>query len=215
MFVFQDVRFLDFLSISDLYIPHGMVVSLVGESGSGKTTVLRLLNKMISPNHGKIFFQEEDLSMINSIEHRRKVVMLSQTPVMFGETVKDSLLAGIIFQEKTIPKDEELDSMLDKLKIKKKLEQNILTLSGGEKQRLALARILLLDPEVLLLDEPSSALDEETANSIIQMTTKFAKEKNKTVVMVTHSKQMADKYSDVIVEMPSAKIVSGARLWTV
>lgn len=91
--------------------------------------------------------------------------------------------------------------MLVKVKLNKELSSPTLTLSGGEKQRLALARVLLLNSEVYLLDEPSSALDEATAETIIEMIIGYARSENKTLVMVTHSKSIAQRFSDEIIEV--------------
>ena len=88
----------------------------------------------------------------------------------------------------------------------KELTDNADKLSGGERQRLALARIMLLDPDVMLLDEPSSALDDETANIVIKNIANYAKQNNKTLVMVTHSKEIAEIYGEVIVEIKKGKL---------
>ncbi len=212
MFSFKEVNYKDFINIADLTIPEGKVTTLVGASGSGKTTILKLLNKLVSPTSGRIYFKGQNLENINSVELRRKVSMLSQSPVMIGETIKDNLIVGLKFQERTIPKDILLLDVLEKVKLGKSLNSLVNILSGGEKQRLALARLLLLDAEVLLLDEPSSALDEETANVIIEMIVDCVAKKNKTVVMVTHSLQIANKYSDKIIAMPSCTLIKGDSL---
>ncbi|MBR0600614.1 ABC transporter ATP-binding protein [Sinanaerobacter chloroacetimidivorans] len=208
MFVFNDVKYKKILEIPNLTIEPEKIITFVGASGSGKTTVLRLMNKIISPTEGSIFYDGEDLKKIPSIELRRKVMMLSQNPVMFGESVKDSLIAGFTFQQKKIPDDQVLYDMLEMVRLKKNLEDPVGVLSGGEKQRLALGRILLLDPEVYLFDEPSSALDEETEEEIIKMLADQVKEKKKTMIMVTHSKGAAERYGDEIIEMANGKILN-------
>jgi putative ABC transport system ATP-binding protein len=201
MFEFINVKYKDVLDLPTLYIEKEKITTLVGASGSGKTTILRMLNKMISPTKGRIMFDGTDLRQINSVAHRRHVIMLSQSPAMFEGSIRDNLNAGLRFQERELPSDETLYQILEQVKLKKSLESSVNTLSGGEKQRLALGRVLLLNPEVYLLDEPSSALDDETEEIVIQMLTKHVRKEKKTIVMVTHSKAIAEKYSDTIIEI--------------
>lgn len=208
MFEFIDVKYKDILNLPTLYIEKEKITTLVGASGSGKTTILRMLNKLISPSQGRILFNGVDLREINSVAHRRRVTMLSQSPAIFEGTIRDNLVAGLRFQQREIPSDEALYQVLEQIKLKKPLESSANTLSGGEKQRLALGRLLLLNPEVYLLDEPSSALDDEMEEIIIQMLAKHVKKEGKTIVMVTHSKAIAEKYSDTIIEISEGRCVS-------
>ncbi|NLW88183.1 MAG: ATP-binding cassette domain-containing protein [Clostridiaceae bacterium] len=201
MFRFDSVTFLDILRVPSLTIESGRITSLLGASGSGKTTLLRMLNKMVSPTLGEIFYKDRPLREIDSVLHRREVLMLSQTPVMFEGSVRDNLLAGLRFRKEVYPEDAVLSAMLERVRLDKPLSEPVEKLSGGEKQRLALGRVLLLDAPVYLMDEPSSSLDEDTATAVIDRITACVREKNKTLVLVTHSGAVANKYSDDIVEI--------------
>lgn len=212
MFLLKAVKYKNILNIEELTIPSGKITSIVGSSGSGKTTLLRHLNKLISPDSGNIFYFNEPINTMSSVDLRRKVVMLSQNPVIFTGTVKENLLIGLKFSEKPYPQDSELEIVLDMVELKKTLSVNADELSGGEKQRLALGRVILMNPEVFLLDEPSSALDEETENLIIGKLTSFVKANNKTLIMVTHSKGIALKFSDNIIEVSNGRVVNGGVL---
>lgn len=212
MFLLKAVKYKNILNIEELTIPSGKVTSIVGSSGSGKTTLLRHLNKLISPDSGNIFYLNEPINTMSSVDLRRKVVMLSQNPVIFTGTVKENLLTGLKFSEKPYPVDKELEIVLEMVELKKPLSANADELSGGEKQRLALGRVILMNPEVFLLDEPSSALDEETENLIIGKLTSFVKANNKTLIMVTHSKGIALKFSDNIIEVSNGRVVNGGVL---
>jgi len=205
MFELIGVRYGSILDLPNLEIREKQVTSLTGPSGSGKTSVLRMLNKMISPTSGQILFRGVDLREVDSVAHRRKVVMLSQEPAVFGKTIRDNLHAGLLFQEKKPSPDSALKEMMKKVGLEKSLDDDAHRLSGGERQRLALARVILLDPDVYLLDEPSSALDEETGQLIFDMLTTHAKANGKTIIMVTHSRAAAQKYSNVIIEMNGGK----------
>ncbi len=207
MFVLKNVVFKNILQIEQLTIPQRKITCIVGESGSGKTTLLKLLNHMISSDSGDIFYQGKRLEDLDPIQLRREVVMLSQVPLIFPGTIRDNLIIGLEFSEKPLVTDEELRHLLRSVKLKKDLSDNAMDLSGGEKQRLALCRIMLMEPEVFLLDEPSSALDDETEEMIIEQMVSFTRRKNKTLVMVTHSKRIARSYGELIVTMDQGKII--------
>lgn len=208
MFCLRGVRYRDILDIERLEIPEGKVTCIVGESGSGKTTLLRLLNKLISYDNGEIVYKGRSLKDIDSVELRRRVIMLPQTPVIFPGTVRDNLLIGLVFSEKPLVGEEKLLEIMEMVHLDKNFDEDAEKLSGGEKQRLALGRVLLMDPEAFLLDEPSSALDEDTEEVVIGGLVKYARERGKTVVMVTHSKQVARSFSDKIVEVSHGRVVS-------
>lgn len=206
MFEFVGVKFKNIVDVPELKIEKEKITTLVGSSGSGKTTILRMLNKLISPTEGKIIYKGNDLHSIDSVLHRREVSMLTQNPAIFDGSIRDNLNSGLYFQDKKLMNDEVLKQTIEQVKLNKNLDTPANTLSGGEKQRLALARILVLNPLVYLLDEPSSALDDETEDILIQMLIQYVQTNRKTIVMVTHSKAVANKYSDVIVEVSEGKI---------
>lgn len=208
MFKLTNVCYKNILDIKNLEIPVNKVTCIVGESGSGKSTLLRLLNKLISCDSGEISFKDHPINTINSIELRRTIVMLPQQPVIFPGTLKDNLLIGLKFAEKPAVDEEKLRQILRMIHLNKELNEDSDKLSGGEKQRLALARVILLDPEVFLLDEPSSALDEKTERIIVEKLIAYTKETNKTLIMVTHSKKIAENYSENIIEINQGQVVN-------
>lgn len=212
MFCLKDVKYKDMLEIPKLSIPEKKITSFIGESGSGKTTLLRLLNKMISCNKGQIFYNGISLEDIDSITHRREVVMSPQNPVVFPGSVKDNLLIGLKFSEKPEAKEDTLNKILKIVCLNKDLSKNAKDLSGGEKQRMCLGRVLLMKPKVLLLDEPTSALDEETENLLMTNIKGYAKQEDITIIMVTHSKNIAKKFSDFIFELKDGRVIKKGRL---
>ncbi len=201
LFEINDLKFKSILDIKQLNIKKNVVTTIVGSSGSGKTTLLKMLNKLISPDSGTILYNSNDLSLLDSVLHRREVIMLSQNPAIFDGTIKDNLLKVIEFHEKNVPNDDLLKAILKQVRLEKELDTNSSKLSGGEKQRLALARVIVLEPKVLLLDEPSSALDSQTEDEIITMIVEYAKHNEKTLIMITHSKNVAQKFSDEVIEL--------------
>ncbi len=208
MFVFEKMAYQEILKIQDMEIPHVQMACIVGESGSGKTTLLRLLNKMISPTQGEIYFQGQPLSQIDSVSHRREVTMLPQNPVIFPGSIRHNLLLGTVYAQKQPPSEQDISSVLKLVRLNKDLEGSAGKLSGGEKQRLALARLMLMNPRVFLLDEPSSALDDETEQLVIDCLKEFTGKNGQMVVMITHSRQMAERHGDFIAEIKSGKVAS-------
>lgn len=206
MFEIKGLKYKNILDIEYLNIPDKKITCIVGESGSGKTTLLRHLNNLISPDSGQILYKGMDIENMNPINLRRQVIMAPQTPVVFDGNVRYNLTIGLMFSEKPMVNDDVLKRWMDLVHLNKGLDENTDKFSGGEKQRLCLARILVLEPEVLLLDEPSSALDEDTEHLVVNNIVTYAKDAGKTVVMVTHSKSVAQRYGDVVVTVDKGRI---------
>jgi putative ABC transport system ATP-binding protein len=206
LFTLKNVGYKDILEIDDLYIPALKTTCIIGESGSGKTTLLKILNNLLTCDRGEVFFKGENINNLDPVELRRNAVMLPQTPLIFPGTIKDNLLIGLRFAEKPPVSDNMLKDILMRMKLNKDLEQSAVELSGGEKQRLAICRIMLIDPEAFLFDEPTSALDDSTEEIIMNMLTSFAREYLKTLIIVTHSKETARKYGDIIITLQNGKV---------
>ena len=201
MFILKDVIYKDILHIPYLQIQKEKITCIIGESGSGKSTLLRMLNDLQSPTSGTIEYNGKLISDYPPIQLRRDVVMLGQTPPIFDGTVKDNLLMGLRLSEKPFPNDDALRSALQTVSLDKQLEDSASSLSGGEKQRLAFARIVLMDPPVYLLDEPTSALDSDTERRVMKQFTELARKKKKTVIFITHSQQLPKEIADDIIEI--------------
>lgn len=210
-FFIKNIKVNNIISINELSIPSQKVTCVVGQSGSGKSTFMRLLNHLESPDTGDIFYEDENLQTLDPVVLRRKVTMVPQSPVIYEGTIKDNLLIGRKFAGMDIATDSQMNECLQLVKLDKQLITAANDLSGGEKQRLALARALLLDADTFLLDEPSSSLDNETAFSVIEAFMKHMRKLNKTVIMVTHDKELAGKIGDNMIYMDnySKKISDG------
>ncbi len=206
MFVLQDIKFLDILSIKYLEINKNETTSIIGESGAGKSTFAKLLNKMITPDSGKITYQGEDLATYDPIKLRREVVMLSQTPLIFEGTIEENLQIGLKFSEQEPATKEEMEAKIHDMELNKDLDVPVNKLSGGEKQRIALARVALMKPDVYILDEPTSALDDSTEDDVIKTFIKHAKEADQTVIIITHSETLAKAYGDRIITIKRGDI---------
>jgi putative ABC transport system ATP-binding protein len=201
IFEFINVKYNNILSIDHLVINQEKTTCLLGPSGVGKTTLLRLLNKLISPTQGEIYYRGQALKDLQSVQLRQQVVLLSQQPVMFDTTIRDNLIIGCQFAKKQIPDETQLLQMLGELSLEKDLDADASKCSIGEKQRIALGRVLLMNADVYLMDEPSSALDMDTEKLIMDVIVKYTKQLGHTLVMVTHSQSVAQAYGDDIIKL--------------
>lgn len=209
MFLLEKVVYSDIVNIQHMKIKDGVITTLIGASGSGKTTLLRLLNRMTNPTSGRITYKGRNLEEIDPVQHRRNVSMLSQTPLIFEGTVEDNLQIGLQLTEKKPASSNQLKAVMETLLLEKTLKTDAQNLSGGEKQRLALARILLLEPEVYLLDEPTSALDEEAELLVMDRFFQAVKKTEGSAIMISHSKVLADVYSEHQIIMQKSCSVKG------
>ena len=201
MFYIKNLKFKSILDIEEMNIEEYKITSIVGKSGSGKTTLLKMLNKMLTPDSGQILYKGKNILETNAIDLRRQVVMLGQTPAIFPGTIRDNLLIGRKFTNKESLPEDDLLRVMKKVELDKPLDGDGEELSGGEQQRVALARVILSDPEVFLLDEPSSALDSVTERLIIKSLVDYTRENYKTLIMVTHSRDIGNEFSDVVFEI--------------
>lgn len=206
MFEIRNIKFRNILDIKFLNIDKP-ITCVVGPSGSGKTTLLRMLNRLNVPDEGVILYNNKDISKIDTILLRRNVVMLGQTPVIYSGNIEDNLQIGLEFSKKLPASKSRMKEILERVELNKKLTDGCGSLSGGEKQRLCLARVMLMDADTYLLDEPSAALDKDTEQFIIDNFSKFVLENNKELIMITHSEQIAQKYNNSIVRIENGEVV--------
>ncbi len=167
----------------------GRVYSILGPSGAGKTSLLRLFNRLDEPTSGEVFFEGEDYRTIAPCSLRTKVGYLFQVPFLFPGTVTDNIRHGNEALE-----DDEIVRLLELASISTEIKtQAVDNLSVGEKQRVALARLLATDPKAILLDEPTAALDPTYTEKIEKSVRAIAAEKNLTVIMVSHNPEQATR----------------------
>lgn len=190
-------------------LERGDFLSLLGASGAGKSTLLRLFNLLLSPTEGHILYRgqppEADIRAL-----RQNVGFLFQTPAIFNGSVRENLLiAGRWDLQIAQILDHELKGVLDQVELfNLPLSKNARDLSGGEQQRLALARTLLNKPQVLLLDEPTSNLDPKLSISIMDLVKKLQDELKLTVVAVSHDHRLMRKYARRVIVLATGRIVA-------
>lgn len=169
-----------------LQLYQGDCVLLTGPSGSGKSTFLKILASLITPTSGQVFFRNSEVTTLKAEAYRQQVSYCFQTPQLFGQTVYDNLaLPWQIRRQK--PQRDKLVAALESVNLSPEmLNKPVEQLSGGEKQRVGLLRNLQFMPEVLLLDEVNSALDEENRLSVLSLINRISAEEKVAVVRISH-----------------------------
>lgn len=172
----------------------GKFYAIVGKSGTGKSTLLSLLAGLDKPQTGKILFKNEDIQKKGYSNHRKNNISL----VFQNYNLIDYLtpIENIRLVNKSADESILFELGLDK----KQIKRNVMKLSGGQQQRVAIARALVSNAPIILADEPTGNLDSVTAGEIIDILKTLAKDKNKCVIVVTHSKEVADS-ADIILEL--------------
>ena len=178
----------------------GKVYAIIGKSGAGKSTLLSLLAGLDTPTKGKILFEDQDIAQKGYNHHRRKQISL----VFQNYNLIDYLTP--MENVRLVNSQASKDSLLQLGLNEKEIHRNVLRLSGGQQQRVAIARALASTAPIILADEPTGNLDEGTAMDIIEVLIKSAKQKNKCVIVVTHSKELANK-ADVVLELSNKNLV--------
>ena len=177
----------------------GKFYAIIGKSGAGKSTLLSLLAGLDKPGKGKILFKGNDIEKDGYSNHRKNNISL----VFQNYNLIDYLtpLENVRLVNKNASETILFELGLDKSQI----NRNVMKLSGGQQQRVAIARALVSDSPIILADEPTGNLDADTAGEIIEILKKLAKERNKCVIVVTHSKEVANS-ADIILELRDRKL---------
>ncbi|WEL16893.1 ABC-type phosphate transport system, ATPase component [Halorhabdus sp. SVX81] len=186
-------------------IPSNRVTAMIGPSGCGKSTFLRSINRMndlidAARVEGELLFEGKNVydDDVDPVALRRKIGMVFQHPNPFPKSIYDNVAYGLRIQDETENLDEKVETALKRAalwdEVKDQLDESALDLSGGQQQRLCIARAIAVDPEVILMDEPASALDPIATSKIEDLIEELAE--SYTVVIVTHNMQQAARISD-------------------
>ena len=195
-----------------LEIKEGEMLGIIGKSGCGKTTLLKTLGGMLKPTSGKILYQGKDIYQYTNealADYRRlNVGMIFQDYKLINNiSVRENIMIPLILNhddiEYAISKSEEMARIL---MVEDKMECYPYELSGGEKQRVAIGRALINNPNVILADEPTGNLDPKTTEDVINLLLKIKKKYNKTVIIVTHDMEIGT-YCDRMIKIDQGTVV--------
>lgn len=202
----------EILNDINLDIDEGKILALIGPTGSGKTTLLRLIDTLEQPTSGSIFFQGEDICRLSSKEKllvRRRMAMVFQKPFMFSRSVYENVSYGLKIRGKGNSRDDVLHTLED-VGLAGYESRSATTLSGGEMQRIALARAMVIKPEVLLLDEPTANLDPRSASAIDDLIERMAQD-GTTVIIASHNMVECRRLANKVVVLVNGRITRTGR----
>ncbi len=190
-------------------VERGEIFAIMGPSGSGKSTLLRLINRLEDPVSGEILVDGKNVREYPVRDLRRKVGLILQLPFMFEGSVEDNLLygpciAGIDLEEKK----KEIESLIPWFGFGKDiLDRDPQKLSVGEKQRVNIMRTLLNDPDVIMLDEPTSSLDPYSSKMVLDLIKEINGKKKTTIIVVTHIPEHARRIAQKALIVINGKVI--------
>jgi len=199
------------LDIKSLNFQKRKIYAIIGPNGSGKTTLLNILNLLEKPDEGQISFYNREItnkSNSNILESRRRMTLVNQDPFLFHSTVYDNIAYGL--KIRSIPSEVQKSRIRNALNIvglSSYKDRRANQLSGGEAQRVVIARALVIEPEVLFLDEPTANIDQKHVDVVERMIKKINKEIKTTVIFTTHDLYQAYRLADEVISLLDGKII--------
>lgn len=189
-------------------VNRGDRIAIIGASGAGKTTLLRLLNRLIDPTEGQIFYHHQPIQKIPVISLRQQIVLVPQEPKLLGMSVRETLAYPLVLQKRSQQEiSDRINTWINRLLIPFEwLDRNELQLSLGQRQLISIARGLIMQPQILLLDEPTSALDIGIANHLIDVLRELAENQVMTIIMVNHQLEITEKFAQRILYLEQGRI---------
>ena len=190
-----------------LDVQKGEVLAIVGPSGAGKSSFLRMLNRLDEPTRGTLFLAGQAFDAIRPRELRRRVGMVMQSPYLFPGTVADNLRYGPAQRGETLP-SATIDRLLEEVGLAGYSARDMNHLSGGEAQRVSLARTLANKPEILLLDEPTSSLDDAAEKEVEALLRRIISQEDLTCLIVTHDMGQAARLANRVMMLENGRLTA-------
>ncbi|MGB6777500.1 MAG: phosphate ABC transporter ATP-binding protein [Planococcus citreus] len=204
-----DYRIGDIEILNDITgsFPQGRITTLVGPSGAGKSTLLKLCNGLISPANGEIFVKDKAIGEYDPVELRRMVGMALQSAPMISGTVYENLNLPLELQGQQLAKEDALELLEDVGLKGDLLDRKVKELSGGQRQKVSIARTLVNKPEILLMDEITSSLDRASKLEVEELISKINRKYQTTIIWITHNLQQALEIGDYTWVMMDGQVV--------
>lgn len=207
--IYKNYENLQVLKNINLQVKKGTSTALVGPTGSGKTVMLRLIDLLEKPSSGTVYFEGTDANESSNtrLSIRRQIGMVFQKPLAFKASVYDNIAYGLKVRGRKENMGGKIKELLELIGLQGYENRNALKLSGGETQRLALARAMITDPKLLLLDEPTANLDPISKKKLEELILKINRESETTVIMTTHDLLQGQKLADRMVILHNGQIL--------
>ena len=189
----------DKISYPNIKIPKNLVSFISGPSGCGKSSFFKMLNATLSPTSGLIYYNNTNIDELNKIALRKDIVLVSQNPYLFNGTIQDNFIKFHQYHHSECQNDQQIKSFLDICC----LDNDIVTqsMSGGEKQRVYLSIALSLGCKVLLLDEPTSALNYDLAIKVLTNIINYTKSNDITLVIISHDLTIQKLFAENVISL--------------
>ncbi|HMV28062.1 MAG TPA: ABC transporter ATP-binding protein [Anaerolineales bacterium] len=187
----------DALKVETLDISKGETLAVVGPNGAGKSTFLLALAHLLKATKGEVMLHGKSQRDWNDLEYRRRIAFVFQDPLLMDMSVRENIALGLKFRNvEKKEANERIYQWAKAMGVEALLERRANQLSGGEAQRVSLARAFVLDPELLLMDEPFSAVDPQTREKLLDDLSRVLAENQRTTVFVTHNLKEAAQFGD-------------------
>ena len=202
---------LEVLKGVNLKVEKGEIVAIVGKSGAGKTTLLQLIGTLDRPTSGKVLIDDTDVFALNDTQlaafRNRHIGFIFQFHQLLPEftALENVCIPAMIARQKEADYKPRAEQLLRELGLAERMNHKPNELSGGEKQRVAAARSLMMQPTIILADEPTGSLDEKNKKELSDLLLKLRKEYGQTILLVTHDKELAH-IADRVIEIVDGKI---------
>lgn len=194
----------------DLAVATGETLTIIGPSGAGKSTFLRLLCRLNEPTEGSVYFDGADYRTIDPTALRTRIGLVPQSPALREGTVRENVTIAPRLRDESV-EPGRVETLLSRVDLAGYADRPVADLSGGEAQRVAIARTLMIDPEVLLFDEPTASLDPDAQAEIEGLLTDLLTTSDRTVLLVTHDQGQVDRIADRVVRFVDGRIQAEGR----